>query len=150
VHVTAVCDTAHLELVRRLGAERVIDRAAEDFTQDDQTYDAVFDAVGKSSFGRCRQLLDPRGMYLSTELGPRAQTRSWRSSPRCCPASRVLFSFPRHDQAMMNDLRKLMESGQFRPLIDRSYRLAEIVEAYRYVETGQKIGNVVITVEDAD
>jgi len=73
VHVTAVCDTARLELVRGLGAERVIDRAAEDFTQDDQRYDVVLDAVGKSSFGRCRRLLEPRGVYLSTDLGPRGQ-----------------------------------------------------------------------------
>jgi len=150
VHVTAVCDTAHLELVRRLGAERVIDRAAEDFTQDDQTYDVVFDAVGKSSFGRCRRLLEPRGVYLSTELGPRGQNPFLALVTPLLPGKSVLFGFPRHDQAMMNDFRKLMESGQFRPLIDRSYPLAQIVEAYRYVETGQKIGNVVITVEQAD
>jgi NADPH:quinone reductase-like Zn-dependent oxidoreductase len=150
VHVTAVCDTAHLELVRGLGAERVIDRTAEDFTQDEQTYNAVFDAVGKSSFGRCRRLLEPHGVYLSTDLGPGGQNPFLALVTPLLPGKSVLFALPRHDQAMMNDFKDLLESGLFRPVIDRTYPLAEIVEAYRYVETGQKIGNVVITIEQGD
>jgi NADPH:quinone reductase-like Zn-dependent oxidoreductase len=150
VHVTGVCDTAHLQLVRRLGAERVIDRTKEDFTQDDQTYDVVFDAVGKSSFGRCRRLLGPRGVYLSTDLGPRGQNPFLMLITPLLPGRSVLFGFPRHDQAMMSYFKELMEAGQFRPVIDRSYPLTEIVEAYRYVETGQKVGNVVITVAPGD
>jgi len=125
----------------RLGAERVIDRTAEDFTQDEQTYDVVFDAVGKSSFGRCRRLLEPRGVYLSTDLGPRGQNPFLALVTPRLPGKSVLFPFPRHDQAIMNDFKDLMESGLFRPVIDRSYSLAEIVETYRYVETGQKVGN---------
>lgn len=147
VHVTAVCDTAHLDLVKGLGAERVIDRSAEDFTADDQRYDVVFDAVGKSSFGRCRRLLEPRGVYLSTELGPRAQNPFLALVTPLLPGRSVLFGFPRHDQEMIDHFAQLMESGQFRPVIDRSYPLAEIAEAYRYVETGQKVGSVVITVD---
>jgi NADPH:quinone reductase-like Zn-dependent oxidoreductase len=147
VQVTAVCDTAHLELVRGLGAERVIDRTAKDFTQDEQTYDVVFDAVGKSSFSRCRRLLEPRGAYLSTDLGPYSQNPFLALVTPLLPGRSVLFPLPRHDQEMINDFKDLLESGQFRPVIDRSYPLAEIVEAYRYVETGQKIGNVVITVD---
>ena len=150
VHVTAVCDTTHLDLVRRLGAERVIDRTVEDFTQDAQTYDVVFDAVGKSSFGRCRRLLEPRGVYLSTDLGPGAQNPFLALVTPMLPGKSVLFGFPRHNQAMMNYFRDLMESGLFRPVIDRSYPLDEIVAAYRYVETGQKVGNVVIVVEQED
>jgi NADPH:quinone reductase-like Zn-dependent oxidoreductase len=150
VHVTAVCDTAHLGLVRRLGAERVIDRTVEDFTQDGQTYDVVFDAVGKSSFGRCRRLLEPRGVYLSSDLGPGAQNPFLALITPMLPGKSVLFAFPRHNQAMMNYFKDLMESGLFRPVIDRSYPLAQIVEAYRYVETGQKVGNVVIIVERDD
>ena len=150
VHVTAVCDTAHLELVRGLGAERVIDRTAEDFTQDDQTFDVVIDAVGKSSFGRCRRLLEPRGAYLSTDLGPYSQNPFLALVTPLLPGRSVLFPLPRHDQAMINDFKDLMESGLFRPVIDRSYPLAEIVEAYQYVETGQKIGSVVITVDHGD
>lgn len=111
----------------------------------------VFDAVGKSSFGRCRRLLEPRGVYLSTDLGPRGQNPFLALVtpllPALLPGKSVLFGFSRQDQAMMNDFKDLMESGQFRPVIDRSYPLAEIVEAYRYVETGQKAGNVVITVD---
>ncbi|HEU4347978.1 MAG TPA: NAD(P)-dependent alcohol dehydrogenase [Actinoplanes sp.] len=149
VHVTAVCGTAHVELVRRLGAERVIGRGREDFTRDTQTYDVVFDAVGKSSFGRCRHLLGPRGVYLSTELGPRGQNPFLALVTPLLPGRSVRFPLPRHDQAMINQLRDLMESGQFRPVVDRSYPLADIVEAYRYVETGQKIGNVVITMPHA-
>ncbi len=147
VHVTAVCDTTHLELVRRLGAERVIDRTEEDFTQDVETYDVVFDAVGKSSFGRCRRLLEPRGVYLSTDLGPAAQNPFLALVTPALPGKSVLFGFPRHNQAMMDYFKDLMESGLFRPVVDRSYPLAEIVDAYRYVETGQKVGNVVIIVE---
>jgi NADPH:quinone reductase-like Zn-dependent oxidoreductase len=147
VRVTAVCDTAHLELVHGLGAERVIDRTVEDFTLDKQTYDVVFDAVGKSSFGRCRRLLEPRGVYLSTDLGPYSQNPFLALITPLLPGKSVSFPIPRHDQKMINDFKDLMESGQFRPVIDRSYPLAQIVEAYRYVETGQKIGNVVITVE---
>ena len=150
VHVTAVCGPAHLELVRGLGAERVIDRTAADFTADDQTYDAVFDAVGKSSFGRCRRLLTPRGVYLSTDLGPRGQNPFLALITPVLPGRSVLFGFPRHDQAMMNDLKDLMERGQFRPVVDRTYPLTEIVAAYRYVETGEKIGSVVITVGPGD
>jgi NADPH:quinone reductase-like Zn-dependent oxidoreductase len=147
VHVTAVCDTAHLDLVRGLGAERVIDRSAEDFTQDQQTYDVVFDAVGKSSFGRCRRLLEWRGVYLSTDLGPHGENPFLMLVTPLLPGKSVLFGFPRHDQQMMNYFKDLLEAGLFRPVIDRSYPLADIVEAYRYVETGQKVGNVVITVE---
>jgi NADPH:quinone reductase-like Zn-dependent oxidoreductase len=86
--VTAVCDTKHLELVQKLGAERVIDRTAEDFTKGDQTYDVVFDAVGKSSFGRRRRLLEPRGVYLSTELGPAGQNPFLALVTPLLPASR--------------------------------------------------------------
>jgi NADPH:quinone reductase-like Zn-dependent oxidoreductase len=147
VHVTAVCDTDHLQLVRSLGAERVIDRTAEDFTHDEQRYDVVFDAVGKSSFGRCRRLLKPHGVYMSTDLGPRGQNPFLALVTPLLPGKSVLFPLPRHNQAMMHYFKDLMESGLFRPVVDRSYPLTEIVEAYRYVETGQKIGNVVINVQ---
>ena len=95
VNVTAVCGTEHLDLVRGLGADRVIDYTAEDFTQDEQTYDVVLDAVGKSSFGQCRRLLKPAGIYISSELGPLCpESRSWRSSPRSVRGKKVLFPIP--------------------------------------------------------
>jgi NADPH:quinone reductase-like Zn-dependent oxidoreductase len=144
--VTAVCRTEHLELVRGLGADRVIDYTAEDFTKDEQTYDVVVDAVGRSSFGRCRRLLKPRGIYLSTDLGPLSQNPMLALLTPLFGGKRVMFPIPREDQGIVRHLKELIESGEFKPLIDRRYPLDQIVEAYRYVETGQKVGNVVINV----
>jgi NADPH:quinone reductase-like Zn-dependent oxidoreductase len=147
-HVTAVCGTDNLELVKGLGADRVIDYTAEDFTKDEQRYDAVLDAVGKSSFGRCRRLLKPRGTYLSSDLGPLSQNPFLALVTPLFGGRKVRFPIPtQRDRAMvMRFLKELIESGAFMPLIDRRYPLDEIVEAYRYVETGQKLGNVVIIV----
>jgi NADPH:quinone reductase-like Zn-dependent oxidoreductase len=145
--VTAVCGTKHLELVRGLGADRVIDYTAEDFTRDTQTYDVVLDAVGKSSFGRCKRLLKPAGIYLSSDLGPLSQNPILSLVTPLLRGKKVMFPIPRDNQEMVRFFKELLESGEFKPLIDRRYRLDEIVEAYRYVETGQKVGNVVINVE---
>ncbi|MFD1051097.1 peptide-N4-asparagine amidase [Kibdelosporangium lantanae] len=150
VTVTAVCATESLTLVKNLGADRVVDYTAEDFTQDTQTYDAVFDAVGKSTFGRCRRLLKPGGVYLSSELGPWGQNLMLAVVTPLLRGRKVKFPFPRHNQAIVRHLRELIESGDFTPVIDRRYALDQIVDAYRYVETGQKIGNVVITVAHVD
>ncbi len=146
--VTAVCAGAHKDLVMGLGADRVIDYTAGDFTRDTQTYDLVMDAVGKSSFARCRNLLKPRGIYLSTDLGPLSQNPVMALVTPLFGGRKVVFPVPtrRDPGAVMRYLKDLMESGAFRPVIDRRYPLDQIVEAYRYVETGQKLGNVVITV----
>ena len=148
-HVTAVCSTEHLALVERLGADRVIDYRATDFTKDDQTYDVVFDAAGKSSFARCKRLLKPKGIYLSTELGPFPQNPILALITPLSGRKKVVFTIPKHDQEMVRHIKGLLESGAFKPLIDRRYPLDEIVDAYRYAETGQKIGNVVISVAAA-
>src|SRR5215216_1131602 len=145
--VTAVCDTKHLELVKGLGADRVIDYTAEDFTKDTQTYDVVLDAVGKSSFGRCKRLLKPRGIYVSSDFGPLAQNPILALITPLFGGKRVMFPIPRDDQEMARYFKALLESGAFKPVIDRRYRLDQIVEAYTYVETGQKTGNVVISVK---
>jgi NADPH:quinone reductase-like Zn-dependent oxidoreductase len=144
--VTAVCDTEHVELVRGLGAGRVIDYTAEDFTKDEQTYDVVLDAVGKSSFGRCERLLKPGGIYLSSDLGPLSLNPILALITPLFGGKRVMFPIPRDDQETVRYFKGLVESGEFKPLIDRRYPLDQIVQAYRYVETGQKIGNVVISV----
>jgi NADPH:quinone reductase-like Zn-dependent oxidoreductase len=146
-NVTAVCDTANVELVKGLGADRVIDYTAADFTKDEQTYDVVLDAVGKSSFGRCKRLLKPGGIYLSSELGPLSQNPFLALITPLFGRKRVMFPLPRNDPEMVQNFKKLIESGEFRPVIDRRYPLDQIVEAYRYVETGRKIGNVVISVQ---
>ncbi len=149
--VTAVCGTEHVELVRSLGADRVIDYTAEDFAKDTQTYDVVLDAVGKSTFGRCKRLLAPRGIYVSSDLGPLAQNPVLGLITRLSRGRRVLFPIPpKYDQARVKSLKTMIESGEFTPVIDRRYALDQIVEAYRYVETGQKIGNVVIMVRPED
>ena len=143
--VTAVCATEHVELVRGLGPDRVIDYRTEDFTKDAERYHVVFDAVGKSSFGRCKRLLLPGGVYLSSDLGPLSQNPLLALVTPLFGGRKVFFPIPRpHGRREMIYVKQLIESGAFRPLIDRRYPLDEIVDAYRYVETGQKVGNVVI------
>jgi NADPH:quinone reductase-like Zn-dependent oxidoreductase len=144
--VTAVCDTANLEMVRGLGADRVIDYTAEDFTADEQRYEVVIDAVGKTTFGQCRRLLKPGGVYLFSDLGPWWQNLALTLVTPLFRRKKVQLAVPQQDKETALHLRKLMESGRFSPVIDRRYPLDQIADAYRYVETGQKIGNVVIDV----
>jgi NADPH:quinone reductase-like Zn-dependent oxidoreductase len=146
-NITAVADTEHLELVRGLGAGRVIDRDVEDFAQDDHAYDVVFDAVGKSSFGRCKRLLKPNGTYLSSDLGPLGMNPVLALVTSLFGGRRIRFPIPpKHTKQEVERIRSMIEAGTFRPVVDRRYPLQEIVEAYRYVETGQRIGNVVIDI----
>jgi NADPH:quinone reductase-like Zn-dependent oxidoreductase len=145
--VTAVCATEHVDLVRGLGADRVLDYTTGKFAGDEHRYDVVFDAVGKAAFGDCRRLLKPGGIYMSTGPGPGYQNLVLPLVSPLLRSARVLFAYPKIDQTMVGYVRDLMESGQFRPLIDRQYPLTDIVDAYRYVETGRKIGNVVIRVD---
>jgi NADPH:quinone reductase-like Zn-dependent oxidoreductase len=149
--VTAVCDTEHVDLVRGLGADRVIDYTAEDFTKDEQTYDVVLDAVGKSSFGRCKRLLKPGGLYLSSDFGPLSQNPILALVTPLFGGKKVMFPIPpKLDQPTVMHFKEMIESGAFRPVIDRRYPLDQIVEAYRYVETGQKIGNVLVSVDPSN
>lgn len=149
-NVTATCAADSMDLVKGLGADRVIDYTAGDFTRDDRSYDVVLDSVGKSSFGRCKRILKPGGIYISSELGPLASNPFLALIAPLRGANggkKVGFPIPKHDQDMVRQFRDLMASGEFRPVIDRTYSLDQIAEAYRYVETGRKIGNVVISVE---
>jgi len=142
--VTAVCNTENLELVKTLGADRVIDYTREDFTRNGQTYDVIFDAVGKHSFGRCRDSLNPGGIFLATDQLHNLVLALWTSR---IGDKKVVFPIPpRYTKQDVVFLRGLMEAGQYRAVIDRRYPLADVVEACRYVETGQKSGNVVLTV----
>lgn len=145
--VTAVCPGEYVDLVHDLGADRVIDYTAEDFTTDHQAYDAVIDAVGKCTFAQCRRMLKPHGVFVSTDLGPLSQNPVLVLITALLPGRRVKFPVPRTDRETVNYLGELVASGRFEPVIDRTYPLDEIVEAYRYVETGQKIGNVVISID---
>lgn len=144
--VTAVCDTKNITLVKSLGAHRVIDYTQEDFTSLDETFDVVFDAVGKSSFGRCKPILKKGGIYLSTELGYMSQNPFLALITPLLGGKKVLFPLPTISKKDVEFLKELVETNNFKPVIDRLYPLEQVMEATRYVETGQKTGNVVITV----
>ncbi|HEY3195881.1 MAG TPA: NAD(P)-dependent alcohol dehydrogenase [Candidatus Dormibacteraeota bacterium] len=142
--VTAVCSTKNLELVRSLGADRVIDYTQEDFTKNGETYDVIFDAVGKHSFRRCRGSLKPGGIYLPTDGLGNLILALW---PSRIGDKKVVFQIPpRQTKQDVLFLKELIEAGRYRAVIDRSYPLEDVVEATRYVETQQKTGNVVMTI----
>lgn len=156
MRVTAVCGSNAMAIVERLGADRVIDYQAEDIYADDQRYDLIVDAVGKRSFLRMRRLLKPKGIYTASERPLLSKPglfapvfigwllTSWIT--RLFRGRRMMFVAPHQDPEGLRIIREAIAVGEFRPVIDRTYRLEEIAEAYRYVETGQKVGNVVIEV----
>ncbi|TME21532.1 MAG: NAD(P)-dependent alcohol dehydrogenase, partial [Chloroflexi bacterium] len=142
--VTAVCNTKNLELVRSLGADRVIDYTQEDFTKNGETYDVIFDAVGKHSFRRCRASLKQGGMFVATDGLRNLILALW--TPRL-GGKKVMFPIPpRYTKKDVLFLKELIETGRYRAVIDRRYPLEEVVEATMYVETKQKTGNVVLTI----
>ncbi|MEI8274161.1 MAG: NAD(P)-dependent alcohol dehydrogenase [Paludibacter sp.] len=143
--VTAVCKTKDFELLKSLGADDVIDYTKEDFTEVVIQYDVVIDAVGKSSFFRCRKILKPKGIYISTELGNWSQNIFLALLTPLFGAKKVLFPIPKDTKEDIILLKELMESGIYKAVIDRIYPFEELIEATRYVETGEKVGNVVIS-----
>jgi NADPH:quinone reductase-like Zn-dependent oxidoreductase len=144
--VTAVCGTKNIDLVKSLGAHKVIDYTKEDFTKSNETFEVVFDAVGKSSFGKCKPLLRKGGIYMSTDLGYMSQNPFLALITPLLGGKKVLFPLPTINKKDVVFLKELVETGNYKPVIDRSYPLEQIIDAYRYVETGQKTGNVVINV----
>jgi NADPH:quinone reductase-like Zn-dependent oxidoreductase len=147
--VTAVCDTKDVELVRSLGARHVLDRFSEDFTKNGETYDVVFDAVGKHSFRRCRRSLKPGGVYVSMDLGFMYHVPLLALVTRFVGSRRAAVGIGRYRKEDLLLVKQLVEEGKYRPVIDRTYAFDEIVEATRYVESGQKTGNVVLRVSEA-
>jgi NADPH:quinone reductase-like Zn-dependent oxidoreductase len=150
VKVTAVCNTKNTAAVKALGAEKVIDYTEEDFTKSKEKYSFVFDTVGKSSFAKCKPLLASEGVYISSELGWMAQNLFYALFTPITGSKKVIFPFPTDCKRTVFLIKKLSEEGYFNALIDRKYPLEAIAQAYRYVETGQKSGNVGITLEDND
>ena len=143
--MTAVCATKSVELVRSLGADEVVDYMQEDFTKNGETYDVVFDAVGKHSFRRCRGSLEPGGIYLETDLGFMWHVPPLALLTRWIGDKKVTLPIPKYTKADVLLVKELIEAGKYRAVIDRTYPLEDVVEATRYVETGQKTGNVVLT-----
>jgi len=141
-HVTAVCNTKNVELVRSLGADEVIDYLHEDFTKNGETYDVILDAVGKHSFFRSRGSLVPGGLYVATDR--------LYNFPLALVTSRigkwkVVFTVSGYARENVLLLKELIEAGRYRAVVDRTYLLEDVVEATRYVESWQKTGNVVLT-----
>jgi NADPH:quinone reductase-like Zn-dependent oxidoreductase len=145
--VTGVCSTTNVAMVRSLGADRVIDYTKEDFTQCGESFDLLFDTVGKSPFAASLRLLKPNGIYLQgsqTELGQILRGR-WVSMTG---SKKVIGETAGINQADLLFLKDLIEAGKLKAVIDRHYGLAQIVDAHRYVEKGHKKGNVVIMMEE--
>lgn len=145
--VTAVCNTKNVELVRSLGADQVVDYTQEDFTKNGQTYDVIFDAVGKHSFRRCRRSLNLDGIYIETDPGFMWHVPILALLTRWIGDKKVMMVIPKYTKANVLFLKDLIEAGKYRAVIDRRYPLEQVVEATRYVETQQKTGNVVLTVD---
>ena len=143
VYITAVCGGENSELVRTWGADKIIDYKTQDFTKDEEQYDFVIDAVGKSCFAKCKPLLKKNGIYAPSGG---FENLFWVLITSLTGGKKVLF--PRDMKGNLGFIKDLVEKGSFRPVIDRTYPLDKIAEAFKYVATGQKIGNVIITIDD--
>ncbi|MDB9701238.1 NAD(P)-dependent alcohol dehydrogenase [Salibacteraceae bacterium] len=151
IYVTAVGNTKNMELLISQGADKVYNYETEDFTQiDNDQYDFVFDAVGKSSFGKCKNLLKPKGIYISSELGPGSENLYLPFITSLQGGKRVAFPFPKDKKQSISSIRQLLENGKFKPVIDRTYTPEEVRDAYDYVQSGNKTGNVLIDFSRAE
>jgi NADPH:quinone reductase-like Zn-dependent oxidoreductase len=145
-HVTGVTSTKNVDLVRSLGADDVIDYTQDDLTSRGPVYDVVIDAVGKYAFHWGKRALKPGGIYVETDFGPhKLETLVWAIASRWVGSRRLKFAAGRRSKVDVLFLQELIESGAFRPVVDRTYPLEQVVEAHRYVETWRKVGNVVLT-----
>ncbi|MEQ8469845.1 MAG: NAD(P)-dependent alcohol dehydrogenase [Marinoscillum sp.] len=144
VEIAATCNTKNIELIKSLGADKVYDYTKEDFTDDDETYDYIFDAVGKSTFGKCKPLLKKNGVYISSELGPYSQNLLF-AALSFLSNKKVIFPIPYGKEKTIPYISTLLEQKKFHPVIDRKYELENIRDAFDYVLTGEKTGNVIIS-----
>ena len=143
VYVTAVCGGEHADLIRSLGADKVIDYKTQDFTKDDERYDYIFDAVDKTGFLKCKPLLKKNGIFSSSGG---FEYMVWSLITKVTGGKKVLFIPPKDIKGNLEFIAKLIQEGRYRPVIDRTYPLEKIAEAFTYVGTGQKIGNVIIKI----
>lgn len=142
--VSAVCNTKNVELIRSLGAPVVYDYLKDDFTKNGETYDVVLDAVGKQTFMRCRGSIKPGGIFIATDGFRNFAHAAWTSR---IGNKRAALGFAKYTKPDVVLLGQLLGSGEYRPVIDRSYPIEDVVEATRYVETLEKTGNVVLIVD---
>jgi NADPH2:quinone reductase len=142
--VTGVCSTKNIELVKSLGANKVVDYTKEDFTKTGDTYDIIFDTVGKSSFVHCKKALSTKGIYIATVMSLKLILQSILT--KFGNKKKVIFAMSLNKTDALNFLRTLIEEGKLKTIIDRQYPLEELRDAHTYVEKGHKQGNVVITV----
>jgi len=145
--VTAVCGGKNVELVRSLGADEVIDYETEDFTRNGKRYDVIIDAVGKHSYFRARRSLVPGGIFVATD---RLFHFPLRFLTRFVGSTRVAFDVSGYEREDVLLLRELLEAGSYRPVIDRVYSLEDVAKAARYVESWQKVGNVVLSLNGSE
>lgn len=139
--VTAVCGTENIELVKSLGPDRIIDYQKQDFTKDPEKYDFVFDAVGYASFSQCKPLLNKKGIYAPTD---KLINFLLTLTTKIGGGKRVFFSIPKDLKGGLIFIRDLAEQKKFKPLLDRIYPFDQVIEAFEYVATKQKLGNVVV------
>jgi NADPH:quinone reductase-like Zn-dependent oxidoreductase len=145
-YVTAVGNTKNIEMMHSLGADKVVNYETSDFTKDENRYSFVFDAVGKSTFGVCRNLLEPNGIYISSELGPNAENLYLPLITKIKGGKRVIFPIPSNCKYSVELMTKLLSEGKFKAVIDKTYPIEDIKDAYKYVLSGQKTGNVIIEI----
>lgn len=147
VHITATCKAEMHETILALGADRVIDYETINFTEEGNTYDFIFDTVGKTTFSKCQSALAEKGVYISSELGPNAQNVYYSASTARSKGQRVIFPIPFSTQRSIPFILEALKKGQFIPLIDRSYPLPDIALAYAYAMSGQKNGSLIINIQ---
>ena len=146
VKITATCNTKNIKLIQSLGADKIYDYTKEDFTDDEDKYDFIFDAVGKSTFGKCKPLLKEKGIYISSELGPYSQNLFYAITTSILNNKKVIFPVPYSTKETIPYIMELLKKEKFKPVIDREYLLEDITLAYEYVLSGEKTGNVIINV----
>ena len=142
--VTCVCSTKNIELVKSLGADKVVDYTKEDFTETGDNYDTIFDTVGKSSFSFCKRALSSKGKYVTTSMTFKVAFLALLT--KYGSKKKVISGMSLNKAEALNFIRKLMEEGKLKTIIDRQYPLEELPAAHEYVEKGHKTGNVVVTV----
>ena len=146
VQITATCNTKNVKLIKSLGADKIYDYTKKDFTDDKGRYDFIFDAVGKSTFGKCKPLLKENGVYISSELGPNSQNLFYAITTSISNRKKVIFPVPFSTRKTVPYIMGLLKNEKFKPVIDREYSLGDIALAYKYVLSGEKTGNVIINV----